>query len=84
MSEISNTDDLRMRIKLWTVKLRYYLLQIKVEDINEAPTGIDINDFRTVKENSEPGTRIGELYTLDSENYQNYTYTLLGVNYGQV
>lgn len=57
---------------------------MKVIDINEAPTGIDIGGNRSVTENVAEGTIIGDLSTYDAEKYQNYTYSLLGVNYGRV
>ena len=55
------------------------LFQIKVTDINEPPTDIDIIGSWDVEENSPAGTMIGTLTTVDSDVGQQYTYSLLAV-----
>ncbi|XP_052249746.1 protocadherin-23-like [Dreissena polymorpha] len=59
-----------------------HIFTINVVDINEAPFGIDLRGKMSVKENSPEGAVVGTLFTHDSEDYQTYTYTILGVQYG--
>ena len=63
---------------LWTTKS----LSVKVLDVNERPTSVRL-DKNVVVENSPLNTEIGTLSTVDPDNSQTFTYTLLDGDSGR-
>ncbi|KAL8601316.1 hypothetical protein ACOMHN_054610 [Nucella lapillus] len=74
-----NCSGLDMKGQKFTVSGE---IKVEVTDVNEAPQGIRTYGGGKVRENSEGGTVITRLTTVDPEPDQNYTYTLMAVAAG--